>query len=115
VVLSADAIGTPGRADGNHKGSNNGVPNDDMCHRTLTKGVIVVRLTFTESSYLRFFVSRDQRCQWIHAEKVAISADDPIQAILVDRDRRIQRLRRNIAALARSWRQYRDRDLAQSI
>jgi hypothetical protein len=85
VVLSANAIDTPSRSNGNHKGSNDGVPNDDICHRTLMKVVIGVSLTFMESSYLRFFVSRDQRCQWIQAEKVAISADNPIRDVLVDR------------------------------
>jgi hypothetical protein len=114
VVLSADAIGTPGRADGNHKGSNDGVPDDDTCYRTLMKIVIDVRLSFTESSHLRFFVSRDQRCRWIHADKVAVSADDPIQDVLVHRDRRIQRLRDKIAMLAMSWRRYRDEDLTMS-
>ena len=33
----ANAIDTAGRADGNHKGSNDGVPEDDTCHSTLMK------------------------------------------------------------------------------
>jgi hypothetical protein len=111
VVLSTDAIGTPGRADGNHKGSNDGVPDDDTCHRTLMKIMVSVRLSFMESSYQRFFVSRVQRCEWIKAEKVAISADDLIQDVVVDRSRRIQRLRDKIALLVRSWCQYRDEEL----
>ena len=104
MVLSANAIDTPGRADGNHKGSNDGVPDADTCRRTLMKVVIGVRLSFTESSYLRFFLSREKRCQWIQAEKVTISAEDPIRDVLVDRDRRVQRLRHKIVLLARSWR-----------
>lgn len=57
VVLDANALDTPGRADGNHKGSNDSampesvgrIPSDAMCFRALMKIAVCIRLTFTES------------------------------------------------------------------